>query len=370
MTEAPVTKHAFSRLIPAFLLTAAFAAARQEEAPKPSIPDLFQQGKTSFKLGNYKASLETFTKLDELSRSASEIERSKLESVICFYRAANLAVLGQKDAARTEFKKYLGFQPNARLDPSMYPHPVIAALEKARDEKAREATGGRGSGYQERGIALEYTLFRDSMVDIPPIPLDEAWGTGPVRALMTDAEKKEWDRITSPVERASFVTAFWQRRDPNPTTPENEYRIEFERRVAFADKRFRAGETKGTQTDRGVVFVLLGPPSYMRLFALNPQDDLNLSVRTASRSEAVLLPNGQIVVRTVPAEGIGAQPGGGQREVWYYKRDRLPAGVRSYAEVPFEFLSKQSYGASILQREPIVLKTLEQAGRETVASPN
>jgi GWxTD domain-containing protein len=363
-----VTKPLFFTLVSVLFLTAGFSAARQEEAPKPTIPDLFQQGKTSFKLGNYKASLETFNKLDEVSRSASELDRSKLEPVICFYRAANLAVLGQKDAARQEFKKYLGFQPNARLDPSMYPRPVIAALEKARDEKARDSTAGKG--YQERGIALEYTLFRDSMVDIPPIPLDETWGTGPVRALMTDAEKTEWDRITSPVERASFVTSFWQRRDPNPTTPENEYRIEFERRVAFADKRFRADEKKGTQTDRGIVFVLLGPPTYSKLYALTPNDDLSLNTRVVSRTEAVLNPDGTVSIRSVPPAGIGAQQGGGQREVWYYKRDRLPAGVKSYAEVPFEFLSKQSYGVSILQREPIVLKTLEQAGRETVVSPN
>jgi GWxTD domain-containing protein len=363
-----VIKPFFFRLIPVFLLTAAIAAARQEEATKASIPDLFQQGKTSFKLGNYKASLETFNKLDEVSRSASELDRSNLEPVIAFYRAANLAGLGQKDAAKEAFKKYLGFQPNARLDPSLYPHSVIAALEKARDEKARDSSAGKG--YQERGIALEYTLFRDSMEQIPPLPLDDTWASGPVRYLMTDAERKEWNRITSPIERAAFVTAFWQRRDPNPSTPENEYRIEFERRVAFADKRFRTGETAGMRTDRGLVFVLLGPPTYSKLFGITKDDDLDLSVRTASRSEAVLQPNGQVVVRTVPAEGIGAQPGGGQREVWYYKRDRLPAGVRSYAEVPFEFLSKQSYGVSILQREPVVLKTLEQAGRETVASSN
>jgi GWxTD domain-containing protein len=364
-----MTRPTFLRFAPAFLLTAALATAQSDEAPKPSMPELFQQGKTSFKLGNYKASLESFEKLDRLSQSASELDRSSLEPVIAFYRAANLAGLGQKDAAKEAFKKYLGFQPNARLDPSLYPHSIIAALEKAREERAREAKG-TGAGYEEWGIALEYKQFRESMEQIPPLPLDDTWASGPVRYLMTDAEKKEWDRITSPIERAAFVTSFWQRRDPNPSTPENEYRIEFECRVAFADKRFRTGETAGMRTDRGLVFVLLGPPTYSKLYGITKNDDLNLSVRAASRSQAVLLPNGQIVMRTVPAEGIGALPGGGQREVWYYKRDRLPAGVRSYAEVPFEFLSKQSYGVSILQREPIVLKTLEQAGRETVASTN
>lgn len=362
-----MTKPLFPRLIPALLLTSAFTAAEQGTTPKPSMSELFQQGKTSFKLGNYKASLETFDKLDQLSQSASELDRSQLEPVIVFYRAANLAALGQKDAAKEGFKKYLGFQPNARLDPSTYPRPVIAALEKAREERAKEA---RGKGGEDWGLSQEYARFRELGVDVPPLQHDETWASGPGRYLMTEAERKQWARITSPVERADFVAAFWQRRDQNPGTPENEYRIEFERRVAFADKRFRMGETKGTQTDRGVVFVVLGPPTYSKLYALTPDDDLNLSKRTASRREAVLNPDGTLSMKTVPAEGIGAQQGGGQREVWYYKRDRLPASVRSYAEVPFEFLSKQSYGVSILQREPIVLKTLEQAGRETVVSPN
>jgi hypothetical protein len=35
-----------------------------------------------------------------------------------------------------------------------------------------------------------------------------------------------------------FYTLFWKAHDPKPETPENEFREEFERRVAFADLRF------------------------------------------------------------------------------------------------------------------------------------
>ena len=37
-----------------------------------------------------------------------------------------------------------------------------------------------------------------------------------------------------PVSRSEFVTAFWKARDPRPETVENEFREEFEKRVAFA----------------------------------------------------------------------------------------------------------------------------------------
>lgn len=332
-----------------------------------SLAELFQKGKTQFKIASYQSSLATFERLDELSQqSGYEKDRAELVPVVAFYRGANLAALGQAEAAIREFEKYLASSPNTRLDPSLYPKPVIEALNRARDERRR--TPSRTSGYNDRGLAAEYASFRPPEGK-PTIPVDEKWGSSPVRYLMTEAEKLAWERTTSPVERAAFVTSFWQKRDLNPSTPENEFRQEFEKRVFFADARFHGGEKKGSETDRGLVFILLGPPSYGRLYALAPEDDLNLSVRKAPRSEAVLNPDGSIRMRTVGPEGLGAQPGGGQREVWYYKRDRLPASVKQ-AEVAFEFLTKQSYGVAVLQREPVVLKTLEQASRDTLTSPN
>ena len=39
-------------------------------------------------------------------------------------------------------------------------------------------------------------------------------------------------------ERAAYVKAFWQRRDPTPATPENEWLVEHIRRIMYARRHF------------------------------------------------------------------------------------------------------------------------------------
>jgi GWxTD domain-containing protein len=62
-------------------------------------------------------------------------------------------------------------------------------------------------------------------------------------------------------ERDDFVAQFWKRRDPTPDTERNEFKIEYEDRVAKAEIMFRGEGRPGWQTDRGRIFVLFGPPS-------------------------------------------------------------------------------------------------------------
>ncbi len=354
------------RFVPFLLgLFTALGTSAASDPENPAVTDLFQKGKREFKLASYRSSLMTFEELERVSLlPGHERDRVELEPVIAFYRGANLAALGQAEPAKKEFQKYLAFSPNTRLDPSLYPKAVIAALDRARQELGKTSSRGQSTDY----LAAEYARFAP-MGEAPAAPLDERWAGQAVRYLMTEAEKAAWSGISDPVERAGFIASFWQKRDPNPATPENEFRIEFEKRVLFADAHFRDGEKKGSETDRGLVFVLLGSPSYTRLLLLQIQDDLSQAARTAPWKEAVLNPSGSVTLRTVPGQSLGAEPGQGRREVWYYKRDRLPRSLR-YAEVAFEFVTKQSYGTAVLQREPTVLATLERAVKDAISSPN
>ena len=52
---------------------------------------------------------------------------------------------------------------------------------------------------------------------------------------------------------------FWQRRDPTPATSENEFKAEHYGRIAVANQRF-SGSVPGWKTDRGMIFIMLGPP--------------------------------------------------------------------------------------------------------------
>jgi GWxTD domain-containing protein len=62
-------------------------------------------------------------------------------------------------------------------------------------------------------------------------------------------------------DRDAFVEEFWKRRDPEPETAFNEYRAEYEDRVAKSGMLFNGEGRPGWRTDRGRIYILFGPPS-------------------------------------------------------------------------------------------------------------
>ena len=102
-------------------------------------------------------------------------------------------------------------------------------------------------------------------------PLAE-WHKGPVRYLITSQEAKLFRRLDSQESRIAFIHRFWSRRDPNPITPENEARYSFWQRVVEANRQF-SGVKAGWKTDRGKIYILLGPPNDIeRDYNFNTQD--------------------------------------------------------------------------------------------------
>ncbi|MGA7616533.1 MAG: GWxTD domain-containing protein [Thermoanaerobaculia bacterium] len=90
------------------------------------------------------------------------------------------------------------------------------------------------------------------------------WGKGPAKQLMTKAEQKQWKSIRSDEDAQKFIDLFWARRDPTPQTPVNEFKNEFDQKVEVANKNFTYGQIPGALTDRGKVYILLGPPTRLR----------------------------------------------------------------------------------------------------------
>jgi GWxTD domain-containing protein len=70
-------------------------------------------------------------------------------------------------------------------------------------------------------------------------------------------------RTGTPAERRERWEQFWERRNPLPMAGINEYRDQFFQRVRFATEAFREpGGRAGWQTDRGEVYIVLGPPDH------------------------------------------------------------------------------------------------------------
>ena len=85
------------------------------------------------------------------------------------------------------------------------------------------------------------------------------WLDEDVRWIITDQERSAFLQLSNDEERDNFIEAFWQRRDPTPDTPENEFKEEHYRRIAYANEHFAAG-IPGWKTDRGRIYIMYGPP--------------------------------------------------------------------------------------------------------------
>ncbi len=87
------------------------------------------------------------------------------------------------------------------------------------------------------------------------------WLEKDVVYIITPKEKEIFLQLESDKERNIFINAFWKQRDPTPGTPQNEFKEEHYRRIAYANKYFGRGTTReGWQTDRGRIYIVLGPP--------------------------------------------------------------------------------------------------------------
>jgi len=80
-----------------------------------------------------------------------------------------------------------------------------------------------------------------------------------VRYIITGQEKKAFLSLPAS-ERPRFIEEFWRKRDLDPGTEINEYKAEYLKRIAEAKHLFTEGGASGWLTDRGRIYILLGPP--------------------------------------------------------------------------------------------------------------
>jgi GWxTD domain-containing protein len=88
----------------------------------------------------------------------------------------------------------------------------------------------------------------------------DRWLNEDVVYIITDQERAAFKSLQSDPEREHFIEQFWQRRSPTPDSPENKFKEEHYRRIAYANKRFASRATIGWKTDRGRIYITYGPP--------------------------------------------------------------------------------------------------------------
>lgn len=77
--------------------------------------------------------------------------------------------------------------------------------------------------------------------------------------IITPEERCAFLHLETDEERNSFIEQFWYRRTFHPVSLDYDFKVEHYRRIVVANERY-GGQLSGWKTDRGRVYVLLGPP--------------------------------------------------------------------------------------------------------------
>jgi GWxTD domain-containing protein len=84
------------------------------------------------------------------------------------------------------------------------------------------------------------------------------WLDQDVVYIISPEERSAFLHLSTNEEREQFIEQFWQRRNPDPDSPENTFKEEHYRRIAYANERFASG-IPGWRTDRGKIYIMWGP---------------------------------------------------------------------------------------------------------------
>jgi GWxTD domain-containing protein len=304
------------------VLAVGLALSARAADPGPALA----KARTEIEAGHYAAALQL---VREATAGAASITDQKQRfaalSAIHFYGALAASGLGEKEQASSELRSFFLYNPHSKLDTSRYPREFATLFASVQKKVAQ----GRSSP----------ASFDDAYPGYPPAVSSSTWplnlwgASSEFMILGTAEEKEQWGKLSDDAARKAFVDKFWADRDPDSATGVNESRVELLRRIAFADVAFvEDSDGRGSLSDRGRVFVLLGPPQ-------------RVSIRPMTRNEAV----GATPTRTLDA--------GNAVESWTYFHDQLPKKL-PHNEVVFRFVSQGGSLARLRQHDFISEKVI------------
>src|SRR6184192_4978514 len=85
------------------------------------------------------------------------------------------------------------------------------------------------------------------------------WLQEDVVYIITPDERNAFLQLQTNEEREQFIEQFWLRRSSNPDLPDNDFKEEHYRRIAYANEHYASG-IPGWKTDRGRIYIQWGKP--------------------------------------------------------------------------------------------------------------
>jgi GWxTD domain-containing protein len=87
----------------------------------------------------------------------------------------------------------------------------------------------------------------------------KTWLNEDVVYIISPEERSTFLQLATNEEREQFIESFWLRRSSNPDLPDNDFKEEHYRRIAYANEHFASG-IPGWKTDRGRIYIIWGKP--------------------------------------------------------------------------------------------------------------
>ena len=84
------------------------------------------------------------------------------------------------------------------------------------------------------------------------------WLNEDVVYIISPEERNAFLQLDTNEEREQFIEQFWLRRSSNPDLPDNDFKEEHYRRIAYANEHYASG-IPGWKTDRGRTYIMWGP---------------------------------------------------------------------------------------------------------------
>ena len=112
---------------------------------------------------------------------------------------------------------------------------------------------------QESVVALESSFETSPYATMAEEEVEK--GLEHADLIATEQEHRRARAIQDLDEKRRFLMEFWQKRDPDPFTPINEFREEFYGRLQYVNERYTIRSMEGWKTDRGRTYIKYGSPS-------------------------------------------------------------------------------------------------------------
>ncbi len=87
----------------------------------------------------------------------------------------------------------------------------------------------------------------------------KTWLNEDVVYIISPEERSAFLQLETNEEREQFIEQFWLRRSSNPDMPDNDFKEEHYRRIAYANEHYASG-IPGWKTDRGRIYIIWGAP--------------------------------------------------------------------------------------------------------------